>query len=66
VALALAMLPFVSGGCVADPCPRINQRMQFLAGDLMANPTLLDSDPAAGAEAQQLAIDSVRYGCIAR
>ncbi|WP_420243092.1 hypothetical protein [Roseiterribacter gracilis] len=59
------MLPFLSSGCVHDPCPRINARMQILAADLMMNPNLLDSEPAA-ADAQRLAIDSVRYGCIAR
>jgi hypothetical protein len=65
VALALAMLPFVGGGCVADPCPSINQRMQILASDLMVNPDLLSSEVAA-ADAQRLAVDSVRYGCLAR
>ncbi|MDB5365965.1 MAG: hypothetical protein JWM77_1892 [Rhodospirillales bacterium] len=63
--MALAMLPFVSGGCFADPCPAINQRMQLLTADLMANPDLFSSD-AAGYETQRLAVDSARYGCLAR
>jgi hypothetical protein len=63
--MALAMLPFVSGGCFADPCVGINQRMQMLTADLMIDPDLTLSD-AAGTEAQRLAVDSVRYGCLVR
>jgi hypothetical protein len=70
VAAALAMLPFVVGGCFADPCPGINQRMQLLTADLVADPELFSSESApswaAGNEMQRLAIDSARYGCLAR
>jgi hypothetical protein len=59
------MLPFASGGCAADPCPRINARMQMLTSDMVANPELFQSE-GAGLEAQRLAVDSVRYGCLAR
>jgi hypothetical protein len=67
---AVLLLLGLLTGCAVDPCQRVEDRMRRLGGDLLANPALLDPNApgrdADAAELRAVAVDAIRYNCLAR